>query len=154
MKEMDFYIIALPAGKLNNQWKIVDQLIQTEWNNNCLHVLHLTGHTEPESVCVFGFWFSSPRFGTRSELKRRGADGRRDAARRNAAHGALWAAAAAVAARPAAPPLLRRHRRPPHLRPVRGLLEQLQPQVRPGPGPGERLLEDPMDLSEKLPLIL
>lgn len=91
----------------------------------------------------FSFWFRfwSLRVQTRSELKRRAADVRRDAARRAAAHGALRAAAAAAAARPVAPARLRSHRRPTHLRPVRGLLEQLQPEVRTGPEPGLEGLE-------------
>ena len=63
--------------------------------------------------------------------KRRHADVKRGSASCAAAHGALRAAAAAAAARSAAPVLLRSHRRQAHLRPVRGLLEQLQPQVGP-----------------------
>lgn len=71
------------------------------------------------------FWF---------QLKRRVAGVQRDAA----AHGALgaFAAAAAAAARPPSPDLLRSHRRSPGLGPVRGLLEQLEPQVRLEPDRG------------------
>lgn len=82
-------------------------------------------------------WMRLECFG-HSELKWSDADDR-DAARRAAAHGALRAAAAAAAARPAAPPRLGAGGgRPYHLRPVRGLLEQLEPQVSPGQERRER----------------